>query len=535
MLKTSMNAKFMRLIDAIAPRRGLSAVIVGLLAFAASAAMGFLLGIAQPQSHDEFNYLLAADTFAHGRLTNPSHPMWVHFETLHVLQQPTYMSKYMPAQGIVLMLGKVVGGHPIVGVWLSMALMCGAICWMLQGWLPARWALLGGIFAVIHPNIGVGNYWAQSYWGGALAAAGGALLLGGVRRLMDEPRASYAVAAGLGLTLLANSRPYEGLVLSIPVGLGLLIRLIGKNRPPARVLIRSILLPFGLVGVVTVGAMAYYNYRITGNPAQIPYLLHNQQYMVSSHFVWQTLPPKPVYRHKLIEDFHTRFELPYYLEKRTLSGFITVNLFYLASHVVVFGSIFAISLIGSAKQLASWAWNDYWGRFALLIYGFFIFGIMIETYSLPHYWAPITALGYLFVVQGLRFWRERNPRVGQAVLIALPCLALVILALTTYLLAETNDEFSFARQRARLLQRLSENQDRHLILVQYGPHHSYFNEWVYNEADIDASKVVWARAMDSQEDCKLMAYFKDRKVWSLAIDYDEAPVRLKPVTNVACH
>jgi len=293
----------------------LSVVLVGILALVGCATVGFLLGIPPPQIHDEFSYLLAADTFAHGRLTNPTHPMWVHFETLHVLQQPSYMSKYMPAQGIFLMLGKVVGGHPIVGVWLSMAFMCAAICWMLQGWLPSRWALLGGIFAVIHPNIGVGNYWAQSYWGGALPAAGGALLLGGVRRLMDEPRASYAVAAGSGLALLANSRPYDGLVLSIPVGLLLLARLIGKNRPPARVLIRSIVLPFGVIGAVTAGAMAYYNYRVTGNAAQIPYLLHRQQYMVSSLFVWQALPPKPVYRHQLIEDFHTRFELSSYLKK----------------------------------------------------------------------------------------------------------------------------------------------------------------------------------------------------------------------------
>jgi hypothetical protein len=519
---------------AAASSKWLSVVLVGVLALVGSATMGFLLGIPPPLIHDEFSYLLAADTFAHGRLTNPTHPMWVHFETLHVIHQPSYMSKYMPAQGLVLMLGKILGGHPIVGVWLSMALMCAAICWMLQAWLPARWALLGGIFAVIHPNIGVGNYWAQSYWGGALPAAGGALLLGGVRHLMGKPRTGYAVAAGLGLALLANSRPYEGLVLSLPVGLGLLTWLIGKNRPPAGVLIRSVLLPFALIGICTVGAMAYYNYRITGDVAQVPYLLHKQQYMMSALFVWQTLPPKPVYRHKLIENFHDRFELPPYLEKRTLGGFVRINFLALALYIVVVGSVFTISLIGSAKQLLSWAWNDRWGRFALFIYGFFVFGIMIETYSLLHYWAPVTALGYLFIVQGLRLWRARNPRVGQAVLIALPLLALAISAMTTDLLVATRDEFTPARQRARLMERLSEGEDRHLILIKYGPHHSYFHEWVYNEADIDASKVVWARAMDAKEDCKLVEYFKDRKVWSLAIDDDESPIRLEPMPTESC-
>ncbi len=505
-----------------------------MLAFLGSAAIGFLQGIPPPQSHDEFSYLLAADTFAHGRLTNPTHPMWVHFETMHVIHQPTYMSKYMPAQGLILMVGQLISGHPIVGVWLSMAFMCAAICWMLQAWLPPRWALLGGLLAIIHPNIGIGNYWAQSYWGGSVAAAGGALLLGGVRYLVRRPRTGYAIAAGLGLTILANSRPYEGLILSLPVGVGLFIWLLGKQRPALGVMMRRVILPFAVIGIITVGAMGYYNYRITGNVTRLPYLVHTQAYMMSTLFIWQTLPPKPVFRHKIIEDFHEKFELPYYFEKRSLWGFIEVNFWALMRHFVVVGSIFAIPLIGSAAGILMWSWHNYWGRFALFIYGFFIVGIMVETYSLPHYWAPITALSYVFVLQGLRLWRARDRRVGQFVVFGLPLLAVTVLAITTYLLVSTRDDFSAAMQRARLLTQLKEGQDRHLILVKYGPRHSYFKEWVYNEADIDGSKVVWARDMDSKENCKLVEYFKDRLVWFLEINDDEAPIRLKSLPRQLC-
>src|SRR5277367_1412234 len=181
----------------LAQRQRLAVLTVGGTALLLRLAMLPLCPIPHPCLDDDFSFLLAADTFASGRLTNPTPAMWKYFESIHITMKPTYMSMYFPAQGLVLAAGKVLFGRPWFGVLCAGAMMCAAICWMLQAWLPPSWALLGGMLAVL--RLGLFSYWINTYAGaGSIAALAGALVLGAFPRLIRTARLRYSLLLGVG-------------------------------------------------------------------------------------------------------------------------------------------------------------------------------------------------------------------------------------------------------------------------------------------------------------------------------------------------
>ena len=60
----------------------------------------------------------------------------------------------------------------------------------------------------------------------------------------------------------------------------------------------------------------------------------------------------------------------------------------------------------------------------------------------------------------------------------------------------------------------------------YSPRHNPFDEWVYNGADIDGSKVIWAREMDAANNLELIRYYRDRRVW--LVEPDSTPSAVSP-------
>ena len=527
----------------LARSRGKAVAAVGLTALLLRLTILPFCPIPLPFIPDDFSFLLAANTFALGRLANPTPAMWIHFESIHITMQPTYMSMYFPAVGLVLAAGKVLFGNPWFGILITCALMCAAICWMLQAWLPPTWALLGGILAIL--RLALFSYWINTYSaGGAVAALGGALVLGALPRLTRTPGRPYGILLAIGIVLLATTRPYEGLLLCLPVAAFLGHWLcFGKNRPSVSVLMRMSAWPLAIL--IAAGSwMAYYDARAFGNPATLPYTVNRAAYAVAPYYVWQSPRPAPVYNHESLRYFYFQNELAEFNKIHKTSGFLPQTFVKVLRSFEFYAGLVLLPPLIMMRRIIL----DRRIRFLVLCVLVLAAGMVIEIFLIPHYLAPFTSAFYAIGLQGmrhLRVWRPGGQPIGTAIvrLSVAICLFLAAvrlfpgplhLALPEWPASSWEDSWygpdHFGTQRARVESEMEQFPGQQLLFVRYSPRHNPLNEWVYNAPDIDTSKVVWAREMDAAHNLELMHYYPDRKVWLVEPDMLPATVLPYPAT-----
>lgn len=486
--------------------------------------------IPPPGIHDEFSYLLAADTFASGRLTNPTHPMHYFFETFHVLSEPTYMSMYPPGQGLFLGLGQSVFGHAIAGVWLSAALLAGAVTWMARAWTPPLWALFAGALCAV--RVGWFSYWGNSYWGGCVGALGGVLMLGAMGRLERRITVPNALLFVAGAFLLSITRMYEGLVFALTLSAFLAWRLrrplsLGNWRPAAGAALLAALAGGGWLG--------YYNYRITGDPLRLPYVENRARNEVYGSFVWSKPTPDKAYPHEMIRRFYYESEkyrelVPYWeIQAEKLKR---IWFFFL-------GPALTVPLIVALSR-----WRSRRTVFCVAtIITFVASHLLVPWHLQAHYASPLLGSFYLLLLEGfrrLRVWRRRQSKFPGASVLRAVMAALVVMVLVRAVAPAANI-FTFGvhtqpwysygllanfyRQGIQAsLQRMG---GKHLVLVSYDYNHRPDLEWVFNGADIDAAPVIWARHVrDRAARRQLFQYFRDRQVWIVYPDYQ--PGQLVP-------
>jgi hypothetical protein len=342
--------------------------------------------------------------------------------------------------------------------------------------------------------------------------------VGGFKRIANQPRFGDSIWIALGIAILANSRAFEGLVLtllSLAFFRGWVVR---PNRPAWPVTLSRIVLPMLLVLVPVGVAMGYYNWRVTGHPLRLPYVVHEAAYGVARPFLWQAPSPEPSYRHKELRDMHAGWELTFQdQDQHTLKGLLAGSA---AKISLLFSNFFALLVLQVSLVAFPLLAQDRGMRGPLLIAGSFSLALLSETWMHPHYAAPAAGLLLLLALQALRYlrlWRWRGRPAGR---ILVRASLLVSLALSVSFCVQLSRAPAEGRpvERARILKELREQGGRHLVFVRYGPNHSPHAEWVYNEADIDSSPVVWAREMKPEQNRALMKYFKDRTCWLLEAD-----------------
>jgi len=546
-------------LDSIVSRRWLSILIPIGTVLLGRALLLPVLGIPAPSGADEFGYLLTAQTFCLGRLTNPTSPVWPSFEATNVFHVPSYQSHFPIAYPLLLAATQKLFGRPWLAVYLVTALLAGCITWMLHAWVPPKWALLGGMFVAF--RIGLFSFWMNSYWGGSLVALGACLLLGAVPRIRPQegrrnagrPRylPLYLLMAALGLVVLTNTRPFDGGVFALVVLLWMAFAIVSDRATLRQVTLLKVL-PALMLFLAAEAFVAYYQFRVTGSVWRLPYTITAQQYGVAPPFLFQKLKAIPHYNHWEFYHFHVLYEPGIYREQ--IAGLRYSHIFYvrtllfranLYGHfyigpLMVLPLLFALPTVFSKKLRLPW-----------IVLGGEMLATLLESFVQVNYIAPLTGVIVLLLISGARrlavFCLGSFPA-GRRAIRALPAVCLIMLVVRlgsfsdkSYQLTEARSlppdltwAFSSYRNyhREALEKWLNTVPGTHLVIVHVQPRHwNYLEDKVYNGADLQNAPILWARNMGTADNCRLAEHYPRRSYWLIddwSADLEDWRADLRP-------
>ncbi|MEO8593013.1 MAG: hypothetical protein ABI759_06815 [Candidatus Solibacter sp.] len=504
----------------LALRRGACFALVALFPLAIRLAMLSWWGVPVPYIHDDFAHLLLADTFIHGRLANPPHPMAKHLETIYVIQSPTYSSAYPPGTAFALAAGTWLTGVPWAGIALTASLMCATTYWMLLAWIGPPWALLGGLLTAC--VFGVTSAWVNTYSGGALAGVGGALVLGALPRLMRRPTVALGAWMGLGIGMIFFIRPYECLSVVLICSVVLLRTFTRLDRAGGIRLLRSC----GGAAPVLAGVLLltlFHNWRVSGNPFEMPYRILQQVQGTPQSFLFQKpviVPPSDIPE---MEDVRRRF-LQVRLNVATVPGYVR---HVLGMFLLMFTTFVGFHFLPALPGILLSRRREVRLAVMILVIGLlpcFLYGWFYTRY-LTHY-VCITVFLAVAGLQAMRHATIKGLAVGEAVIVyvGFACAMIALRGPVGSLTGGRGFLLMERTERSEVAQQLLKRPGRHLVFVKFGPEHSYMNQWIANSAEVDTSPIVWARALDPESDRRAVEYWKERDVWDVFAD--ESPPRL---------
>jgi hypothetical protein len=505
------------------PRPAVTALLLAVGFVALRLALLPVMPAPVPVVTDEFSHLLLADTLLHGRVANPVHPFWPHFESIHILMRPHYVSPYFPGHALWLAAGRLVTGSAWAGVLVQCGIFLAVLYWMLRGWMPARWALFGVLLAGL--RFAVGSYWINNLHGGFLPAIGGALVAGAFARVRRKTsgltapggrgsvtlwnrdlreRSADGFVLGLGMAILMSTRPVEGTFYSIPF-VAILAWDFRRNVGALAVASAPVLLCAGALGV--------YFSHITGSPFVTAYQIHQKTYGWPMTLAF--LKP-PVVAHTNVE-FKRYYEYELTEHERVDGPIHFIQ--YLAFRIQEYWRFF----LGPALTVPLLMIRQVWRGRRILLIGASggLFAILLEGGASPHYLAPATAVLIAIVVECCRHLRASRVYIVKL----LPVTMALVLTLRIGAQAaglpytqKLNFQTWCCRapgnsNKSRIAAELASIPGNHLVFVRAKTDEYNLLQWIYNDADIDGSRIVWARDLGPEKNAELVRYFSGRQAW----------------------
>ncbi len=519
----------------------LGLLAVGVFAFLMAAVVSALCPF-YPTVHDEFSNLLAADTLLQGRLSNATPDVWQPFQSFHIIVEPTYASKYPLGLALLVAAGWGLLGQPIAGCWLAAGICATSIAWMLAGMTSRRWALIGGLLIACYPPLQIS--WSQNLMSGWLPAAGSALLLGGIFRLRRRHSHWAAAMCGVGIAWLALTRPFEGLMATLALsgvcwGLWQRRSVAAKLQSIARA-VPAAAIPIG----AALTLICLHNLATTSRLDRMPYQLHEAQYAVTPVFVFGQ-PREPVRGTATdlpgtIRDFHNGWALDGFRERQGCSGWLS------GISEVLWTLAHSVSVLVLLPLLTLGWWRGF--RAARWLAAAIFLQVLLSAsvcWIFLHYLAPLIPWLVALSVLGLRHVSRvfAKPSVGPRVrwagfarpprfvgyMLCAQCLLLVV-----HCIRDDNSSGAWARRRAGIVAELEQRDGQHLILVRYAADHNVHQEWVYNLANLDDAKVLWARGESDIWNARLIEkYQATHTIWELEADDAEGRIKLASVGTAA--
>jgi hypothetical protein len=378
---------------------------------------------------------------------------------------------------------------------------------MLRGWTTPGWALFGGLLAVF--LFGPLNQWTNSYWGGAFSAAAGCLVFGALARIRNGGGVRDGVWLGLGLALHLLSRPYESVFLLACVPLFL-----GRRFP------RRALLAAGLVCLPAAGVTLLQNHSVTGLWLQLPYAASQYQYGVPAALTFQANPvphaaltPEQALDYRMQSNFHPG--------RDTLESYFSRLVYRTRYYRFYFFAPLYLALAAFLVKMRRY--RDFCVAGACLL---FALGTNFFPAFQFHYLAGVVCLFVLMSVRGLQVM----PQAAARVLMFL-CAAQFGFWYAPHLLEGSGFPLDVLRfdvwnsvnhgnpeRRIQVNRELAERPGKLVVIVRYWPRHAFQDEWVYNEAEIDGARVIWARDLGDAANSRLLQRYAGRKFLLLEPD-----------------